>query len=68
MDTQIMVSKAMFVDLPGAESLNQGTESMRSPQGSAANQGILGLQDAILDLASGTVLINLYHKFRKMNK
>ncbi len=54
-DSQILVSKAMFIDLPGAEVLVQDPETLRIKQGSTLNQGILGWQSVVNDISTGRV-------------
>eukprot|EP01022_Parablepharisma_sp_SALTPOND_P018007 TRINITY_DN292_c0_g1_i1.p2 TRINITY_DN292_c0_g1~~TRINITY_DN292_c0_g1_i1.p2 ORF type:complete len:881 (+),score=151.65 TRINITY_DN292_c0_g1_i1:32227-34869(+) len=52
-DTQVLVSKIMFVECPGLEVLAQDPESLKIKQGPTLNQGVLMLQDISYDLASG---------------
>ncbi len=54
-DSQVMVSKVTFIDLPGDEVLVHDPETLRIKQGSSLNQGILGVQSVITDLAAGSV-------------
>ena len=56
-DTHVLVSKVFLIDLPGAEVLSQDPETLRIKQGNSLNQGILGIQSVITDLASGRVLL-----------
>lgn len=56
-DMQVLVSKVMFVDCPGTEPLGENPESLRIKQGNTLNAGILSMQEVVLDLAIGKVII-----------
>ena len=56
-DTQTLVSKITFIDMPGVEVLSQDIETLRIKEGNTMNKGIIGLQNVLTDLSSGKVII-----------
>jgi len=54
-DSQVLVSKVTFIDMPGDEVLTWDPETLRIKQGNSLNQPILGFQSVITDLTSGRV-------------
>eukprot|EP00826_Nyctotherus_ovalis_P003780 TRINITY_DN10775_c0_g4_i1.p1 TRINITY_DN10775_c0_g4~~TRINITY_DN10775_c0_g4_i1.p1 ORF type:complete len:372 (-),score=97.52 TRINITY_DN10775_c0_g4_i1:18-1133(-) len=52
-ETQILVSKATFIECPGAESLVKDYNNLKGKQSIALNQGMLSLQKVIMEIMSG---------------
>ena len=61
-DTQTLVSKITFIDMPGVEVLSQDIETLRIKEGNTMNKGIIGLQNVLTDLSSGKVIIYNWQK------
>lgn len=53
-ETQVLVSKVMFIDFPATEALQQGNGMQQTAN---LNKGLFAIQDVMLDLASGSVLL-----------
>lgn len=58
-DTQTIVSKVCFVDMPGSEVLAQDAETLRIREGNTMNKGILGVRSVLEDIAGGKVFAAL---------